>query len=270
MGYTWIPEIPKDGRSYGGREGQAEAPGRSEAQRIQRENSYITVYSCNCVVTYSRIYPVKAADEAERSGGGELSRRERRKLEVRSRILEASVELIEANGVEATKVVEICERADVAHKTFFNHFASKQHLLSEIAHHALNGLLVNIEQARKQPTSTRGRIQHFFENLANNVDEAGSMHRELINEIVRIIHEAGDEPKQTRRLHNAFESIIREGAASGDLTDRHSFETLTEMLMGGFYVLMFNWANLENYPLREQARATARFLADSMSVPKEE
>ena len=216
------------------------------------------------------MYRMKAADEVERLGGAELSRRERRKLEVRNRILEASVELIEEKGLEATKVVEVCERADVAHKTFFNHFASKQHLLGEIAQRALNELLANIEQARKQPTSTRGRIQHFFENLALNVDEAGPMHRELVNEIVRVIHETGDEPEQARRLHDAFESIIREGAASGDLTDRHSFETLTEMLMGAFYVLMFSWANLENYPLREQARATARFFADSMSVPKKE
>ena len=213
---------------------------------------------------------MKATDEAEHPAGGELSRRERRKLEVRNRILEASVELIEANGVEATKVVEICERADVAHKTFFNHFASKQHLLGEIAQHALNELLADIEQARKQPTSTRGRIQHFFENLAHNVDEAGPMHRELINEIVRIIHEAGDEPEQARKLHDAFESIIREGAASGDLTDRYSFETLTEMLMGAFYVLMFNWANLDGYPLRDRALEVARFLADSMTLSRKE
>ena len=216
------------------------------------------------------MYDMKAAEEAERPAERELSRRERRKLEVRNRILEASVELIEANGVEATKVVEICQRADVAHKTFFNHFASKQHLLSEIAQHALNELLADIEQARKQPISTRGRIQHFFENLAHNVEEAGPRHRELINEIVRIIHEAGDEPEQARKLHDAFESIIREGAASGDLTDRHSFETLTEVLMGAFYVLMFNWANLDGYPLRDRALEVARFLADSMTLPRED
>ncbi len=36
--------------------------------------------------------------------------------------------------------------------------------------------------------------------------------------------------------------------------------------MGAFYVLMFNWANLDGYPLREQARATAAFLADSMCL----
>ena len=213
---------------------------------------------------------MQEAGQNQRPAGVELGRRERRKLEVRTRILESAVELIEEKGLEATKVVEVCERADVAHKTFFNHFASKQHLLAEIAQHGLNGLLANIEQARKQPTSTRGRIQHFFENLAHNLEQSGPMHRELINEIVRIIHEAGDELEQARKLHDAFESIIREGAASGDLSDRHGLETLTEMLMGAFYVLVFNWANQEDYPIQERAVATARYLADSMAAPKEE
>ncbi len=36
------------------------------------------------------------------------------------------------------------------------------------------------------------------------------------------------------------------------------------MLMGGYYVLMFNWANLDDYPLHERALETARFLIDSM------
>jgi len=207
---------------------------------------------------------VRRGDKLQGRVGGEISRRERRKLEVRNRILEASIELIEAHGAEATRVVEICERADVAHKTFFNHFVSKQQLLQEIAQHVLNELLEDIEQARKQPTSTRGRILHFFEKLARNVDESGPMCRELVNEIVRIIHEAGAEPEEARKLHDAFESIIQEGAAAGDLTDRYSFETMTEMLMGAFYVLMFNWANLEDYPLRDRARESARFLADSI------
>ena len=36
--------------------------------------------------------------------------------------------------------------------------------------------------------------------------------------------------------------------------------------MGAFYVLMFNWANLDAYPLERQAEAAARFLADAMTV----
>ena len=90
------------------------------------------------------------------------------------------------------------------------------------------------------------------------------MHRELLSEIVHIGHESGDEQEQARRLHDAFGAIVCDGVDAGDLTGRHSPETLTEMLMGAYYVLMFNWANLEAYPLHERALETARFLIDSM------
>ncbi len=208
--------------------------------------------------------------EEIRLAGNELTRRERRKLEVRNRILEAAISLFEEAGIEATKVAEICERADVAHKTFFNHFPSRQHLLQEIAGYALDQLLTNIEEARKQPASTGDRILHFFSHLADNVEEAGPMHRELFGVIVRVAHDSGNEPEQARKLHDAFGAIIRDGRSAGDVTCRHSCETLAEMLLGAFYALMFNWANLDGYPLREQAVATAKFLADSMSISKEE
>ncbi len=203
-------------------------------------------------------------------GGVGLNRRERRKLEVRNRILEASTELFEAQGIEETTVLEICERADVAHKTFFNHFVSRGQLLQEIAQHALDQLLSEIEETCDQPTSTRERIHHFFGQLAQRVEERGPMHRELLWEMVRVAHEPGKEQEQARKLHDAFGAIVREGAASGDLRSRHGAETLTEMLVGAFYVLMFNWANLDNYPLGQRALAAARFLADSMTLPEEE
>ena len=206
-------------------------------------------------------------DWAAMERSGEPSRRERRKQEVRDRILEAGVALFEERGIEATRVAEICERADVANKTFFNHFSTKPQLLEEIAHRGLEQLFCDIENARKQPGSTRGRIRHFFEHLAANAEEAGPMHRELLTEIIHIAsRETRSGSEQARRVHDAFGAIVQDGAAIGDLRPGQDPETLTEMLMGAFYALMFNRANLEGYPLRERALAMARFLGDAMTT----
>lgn len=198
----------------------------------------------------------------------ELTRRERRKFEVRTRILEASVSLFEQKGIEGTTVVEICELADVAHKTFFNHFQSKHELLREIARDGVQNVLGQIEESLEAGASSAKRIEHFFEGVAEHAKESGPMQRELLSEIVHIGHESGDEPEQARQLHDAFATLVREGRATGDLTQRHSAETLTEMLMGGYYVLMFNWANLDDYPLHERALEMARLLIDSMVQAK--
>ena len=204
------------------------------------------------------------------SNAPDLSRRERRKLEVRARILAAGLELFRAHGFADTKVADICERADVAHKTFFNHFPSKQELVREIAQHSIGELLIDIETARKAGVTTADRLAHFFTDMATRSLEAGPMFREVVSELVHVVHESSSRSEQARRLHDAFGAIVADGLAAGDVTRRHDAETLTEMILGAYYVLIFNYANLDDFPLAEQAAAVARFLGDALARSPQE
>ncbi len=200
----------------------------------------------------------------------DLSRRERRKHEVRARILAAGIELFRAHGFANTKVSDICERADVAHKTFFNHFPSKQELVREIAQHSIGELLIDIETARKAGANTTDRLARFFTEMARRSLEAGPMFREVVSELVHVVHESGSRSEQARRLHDAFGAIVADGLAAGDVTRRHDAETLTEMILGAYYVLIFNYANLDDFPLADQAAAVARFLGDALAASPSE
>jgi hypothetical protein len=92
------------------------------------------------------------------------------------------------------------------------------------------------------------------------------MHRELLTEMIHVAQDTGSEPEQARRLHAAFGALLRDGRAAGDVSKEDSLLTQTEMLLGAFYALMFNWAHLEDYPLRRQAAAAARFLSRALST----
>ncbi|HEX6443799.1 MAG TPA: helix-turn-helix domain-containing protein [Streptosporangiales bacterium] len=59
----------------------------------------------------------------------EVGLRARKKLRTRELIFRTAVRLFEERGYEATTVAEIAEAADVATKTFFNYFRSKEDLL---------------------------------------------------------------------------------------------------------------------------------------------
>jgi AcrR family transcriptional regulator len=198
--------------------------------------------------------------------------RERRRLAVHARLLEAAVRCFDACGVAATTVAEICDRADVVEKTFFNHFGSKHDLLRELAQQALGDLLADIEAARKRPGGTRERLLAFFRRIADDLEQAGPMHRELVTEIIHVAHEARTGPQQARVLHEAFRGLVADGLAAGDVTRAHDPATLTEMILGAFYALIFDWAHLggeggPGYPLRRRALATARFLGDALAPP---
>jgi AcrR family transcriptional regulator len=194
------------------------------------------------------------------------SRRERKKLALRGRILDAAGELFAERGFAATKVADICERADVAQKTFFNHFATKHDVLREVAEGALDQLLVAVEAVRKQERTTATRLARFFAHVADEMAQGGAMQRELVTELVHTVHGMPEKSEHARRLHAAFGEIVREGLAAGELTRRHAPETLTQMILGAYYVLIFDFANLDDHPIREHADAAARFLADALAT----
>jgi AcrR family transcriptional regulator len=210
--------------------------------------------------------------ESERDDQQPLaSRRERRKLALRARILETAGGLFADHGFHETRVAEICDRADIAQKTFFNHFPTKLHLLREIASCGIQQLLVEIEGIRKADLATRKRLHRLFDTVAEHISEAGPKNRELVTELVHAISGDADERSdQVRRLHAAFASVVEVGVAQGDVTRRHDIQTLTELILGAYYVLIFNYANLEDFPVRERAHAAARALADALAPHPEE
>jgi AcrR family transcriptional regulator len=199
------------------------------------------------------------------------SRRERRRFEMRARILQAAGELIQVHGFRDTRVEDICERADIAHKTFFNHFRSKLELLREIAHVGIEQLMFEIESIRKAELGTPERIDRFFDTMTAHILESGPKNRELLVELVHLISgDAAERSEQGQRLNAAFSGIVEDGLALGDVTRRHDPQTLTEMILGAYYVLIFSYANLDDFPVRERGRAAARVLVDMLSPHPEE
>ncbi len=200
-----------------------------------------------------------------------LSRRERRKLEMRARIIETARELFSEQGFQETRVADVCERADIAQKTFFNHFPTKLDLLREIAHAGIERLMFEIEDIRKADIGTTERLHRFFDTVTAHITQAGPRNRELLVELVHMISgDAAERSDSVRRLHAAFRGIVEDGLALGDVTRQHDPQALTEMILGAYYVLIFNYANLDDFPIRERGHAAARILADALALHPEE
>ncbi len=194
------------------------------------------------------------------------SRRERRVREVHDRILAAAMERFAARGVHGVTVDEICRTADIAQKTFFNHFQTKQHLLREIAEGLLERLLAILEAARSDGGTTAQRIERFFALVASAVEQGGPMQRTVVMEVVRLVHDDRANVEKSRQLYAAFGAILREGVRAGDTTTAYPVPVLSEIVVGTFTTLMLNWLGIEGYPFRARATAMARFLGDALRV----
>jgi AcrR family transcriptional regulator len=191
------------------------------------------------------------------------TRRERRRLELRDRIVESAVELFENQGYEATTVAEIVRRSDIAYGTFFNHFPSKLHLLREVADHSMRDLFENVEEVRKQPGDFAARLVLLFERSAERTLAKGPQMRDLIGAMMALAFPA-TAGNDDRRIRQAFGRLLEDGADRGELRDDVDRETLLEVVVGAWYSLFFSWVHFDDYALRERAGKAARFLAGTL------
>ena len=196
------------------------------------------------------------------------SRRERRVREVHDRILAAAMERFEARSVESVTVDEICDAADIAQKTFFNHFPTKQHLMREIAEGLLHALLAILQGARHEGGTTAQQLERFFMMVADEVERSGPMQRSFVLEVIRLLHDDGAEVEKSRQLYVAFGALLRDGVRAGDTTTAFPVPVLSEIVVGTFNTLMLNWLGFEDYPFRARATAMARFVADALRARK--
>jgi AcrR family transcriptional regulator len=192
------------------------------------------------------------------------TRHQRRRQETADRIVEAAASLFGARGVEATTVVDICERADVAHQTFFNHFKTKQDLVREIARIGHDFFVAAIETATGEGRSTGERLARLFASIHEAAVTAGPMHQDLVSETMREAQAVREGPGG-REIHRAIEKLVRKGRSEGDVTRLHASEDLVALVFGAFHQLMFEWAHRADFPMAERSARMARLLAHALA-----
>lgn len=108
---------------------------------------------------------------------GSVERRRRHREELRSRILEAALEIVSQQGLTALSIRAIAERVEYSSATIYLHFASKEALVEEVAregfrrfdaymHAAIAALPPTPEPLEELRALGRGYIRFALENTA--------------------------------------------------------------------------------------------------------
>jgi AcrR family transcriptional regulator len=188
------------------------------------------------------------------------SRFERRRQRSRAAILDAAIELFQEKGIRATRLEEICERADVAARTFFNHFATREHLYDAIAHQRAVQLADRLDALREDPRPLPRRLSELFATIGSYL-AARPLYRELVGEMLGGAR-SGGELTRDRVLGSAALRFVRDGARRGEITRRHRPEVLADLLLGALVVALGNWRAAEDYDLERGLADASRALLD--------
>jgi AcrR family transcriptional regulator len=190
-----------------------------------------------------------------------VNRLERRKLEVREKILAAAFDLFLGQGVAATTIEEICERADVANRTFFNHFATRQDMIRALAERRL----VNLHDVvfDRADEAIPARLVGVFDDIAAALAKSGDSYRELIGEMLAT---SGYGVQRGFNLHDTFAELVKEGVARGEVSATHDAETLADIIVGALSGGIVNWTVDRTYSLQTNLHNLGVALAELLSA----
>lgn len=192
---------------------------------------------------------------------------DRRKAEFRQRIIDAALKLFQQQGVAATRVADIIREADIAHKTFFNHFPTKDHLLQHIALAYSDYAYAFFHEALARFDSPQKRLSFCLLSIARPLQGLHPNYRELINHY--LISGVGA-PDLRNAQKDGFIALVQEilvDARKQRLLRRDmALPVLAEMITSLCMASLLNWSLEPGYPLEKKMREVVRFINSSVFV----
>lgn len=201
------------------------------------------------------------------------SRIERRKDEFRSRITRAALKLFAENGMNQTSIAAIIEEADIAHKTFFNHFPTRDHLLQHIVRSHTEHAYQIIREVLKRYNDPAKRIEYCMTQIAKALEplDAGRY-----NELVTFYFISSASTKEFRNEQREnftvlVHGILEEAKAQKRLKLDLDISIQTEMIVGICVSTLLSWSVEEKYPIMKKTKEAISFIHQSMFTnPKSE
>jgi len=195
------------------------------------------------------------------------TRRERKKLETRARVLGEARRLLAAHGYFATSVEQIAEAADVAPATVFNYFPAKDALVAELASEVFDGLRALLDRPPLPGATTQAEIARALAEAAPLVREAREMLGPLLLRILRRPVLDGT-TVGLASLRSAFSRLIVAGQRRGDVRSDVEASFLAELASAALVAALAHWLHDPRYPLDARMCQAAAVIGDGLRVPK--
>jgi AcrR family transcriptional regulator len=196
-----------------------------------------------------------------------LSRRERKKSELREKIYRTAVKLFRSKGFEATNIEEITEAVDVSRNTFFNYYAGKDRVLHEIAQRTVAYYEQMLHEELESSGPVTDKIKRLLVQMGRNIQREKSFYRTIFIEIMRsqvgLVEEANDHTTVDELLG----ALLSQGQETGEIDAGFDPYQLSEMLTGIYFLTIIHWLNSKrSYSLSDRLNTAAEIFLNGCMV----
>jgi len=172
----------------------------------------------------------------------EQSRQERKKVQTRGLIFETAMELFLKQGYDDTTVEQIVANADVAKGTFFNHFPTKDAILSELGRQRVELAEVLLRKEFSLLSSAQEKILCLLE-VFGRVNEENKEITELVlrHMYVQMFSDAEQEKQNQQQFILVIEDLVSVGQVQGEFANNVEPRHVAEIIAGMYFFTLYQW-----------------------------
>jgi len=193
----------------------------------------------------------------------EPGRRERKKEEVRRRILDRAVELFEKEGFDNVTMERIAEAADVAKGTLYNYFPVKEAILSAYMQKYTRDLAPGIDRIIASAPDTRSRLIALFRQHADWIKDRQDLTEKYISHRMSVPLRSLREPEMRSGFEEHLTRILVLGQETGDVRPDIDARVLSGCVTSFYTWVYFGWLSVpEDFDLDQAIRSTVDLFLD--------
>lgn len=162
---------------------------------------------------------------------GKSGRRERKKSEVRDRIINSALKVFLEKSFNETTIVEIMEDADLGTGTFYNYFQSKEDLVTYCVSEKISEAQLVIENIKEKPVLSSELISQILLSIGK-VCEENRYIMGLFMQLRRTGQSTAELPPHNNIFGDIFADVFKQGQEKGEFRADIPAEVVAEMIFG--------------------------------------
>ncbi len=183
----------------------------------------------------------------------EESRMERKKRELRQKIITVAAQLFEQQGYDNTTMEQIAEAADVARKTLYNYFPVKEAIADAYLRDVSLGFAQENLELLEKLSDTRSRMLAALNNTYGWVEKNPELADVVLKYRLRISDPQSCNNAERTGTQSTMYEILRQGQEAGDIRADLPIDlmiTYIDLLRG---TITFEWLkDTSRYQLHEE------------------
>lgn len=159
----------------------------------------------------------------------------------KDKIYQASMSLFLTQGFESTTLDQITKEAGVAKGTFFNHFPSKDAILSYLCEQMVHSMAQKVKTRLSGIESARQKLVHLFVLLATINEKEQQRLKLIASKLLPLHNDPAQDAIYPRFIQAQIEEIIEDGRKKGEFWQGTKPEHTAHALTGVYLYTTIQW-----------------------------